>query len=178
MPSFLLLKGNDMNNISWDSYFMTLAYLVAMKSRDKSTKLGAVIVGPDKEIRSTGYNSFIRNINDSIQERQERPEKYYWFEHAERNAIYNASLIGISLKNCTIYVPGMPCSDCIRGILQSGIIEIVLHDRWLKNQPEKWTDSGNRSKIMCLEKDIPIRIFSGDIQTEIYGWNRSEKILL
>lgn len=157
---------------------MTLAYLVAMKSKDKSTKLGAVIVGPDNEIRSTGYNSFIRKIDDNNIERQERPEKYYWFEHAERNAIYNASLIGISLKNCKIYTPGMPCADCMRGILQSGITEIILHDTWLKHQPEKWNDSGNRSRQMCLERNVCVRIFSGEIQSNIYGWNREKKIIL
>lgn len=167
-----------MDNISWDSYFMTLAYLVAMKSKDKSTKIGAVIVGPDKEIRSTGYNSFIRCINDDVPERQERPEKYYWFEHAERNAIYNASLIGISLKNCTIYTPGMPCADCMRGVLQSGITEIVLHDKWIETQPDIWNESGSRSRIMCEERNINIRVFKGKIQTEIFGWNREEKLIL
>ena len=68
-----------------------MANLVAKKSKDQSTQIGAVIVGPDNEIRSTGYNSFPKGLNDDLQERQERPEKYYWIEHAERNALYNAS---------------------------------------------------------------------------------------
>ena len=74
--------------------FYEMANLVAKKSKDQSTQIGAVIVGPDNEIRSTGYNSFPCGINDDLQERQERPEKYYWIEHAERNALY-LSLIHI-----------------------------------------------------------------------------------
>ena len=74
----------------WVEYFYNIANEVKNKSKDKRTQIGAVIVGKNKEIVSTGYNSFPRGINDWDEERQERPEKYYWFEHAERNAIYNA----------------------------------------------------------------------------------------
>src|SRR3990167_7197511 len=101
--------------ISWDESFMSMVYLVAMKSKDESTHVGAVVVGPDNEIKSTGYNSFVRKLNDHLTMRQERPEKYYWFEHAERNAIYNATLNGVSLKGCKIYTNGVPCMDCARG---------------------------------------------------------------
>jgi len=83
--------------MEWDDYFLNIAENVKLKSKDKRTQIGAVIVGKGNEIVSTGYNSFPRNINDSIEERQVRPEKYYWFEHAERNAIYNAARIGVSL---------------------------------------------------------------------------------
>ena len=79
----------------WVEYFRELAHTVKKKSKDKNTQIGAVIVGTDKEIVSTGYNSFPRGINDGVSERQERPEKYHWFEHGERNAIYNAARIGV-----------------------------------------------------------------------------------
>ena len=75
--------------MNWNKYFMSIAALVSMKSKDQKTHHGAVIVGPNNEIRSTGYNSFVRRLKDDVPERQERPEKYHWFEHAERNAIYN-----------------------------------------------------------------------------------------
>lgn len=68
-----------MELVSWDDYFMTMVYLVAMKSKDESTHIGAVIVGPDNEIRSTGYNSFPRKMNDGLEERQKRPQKYFFF---------------------------------------------------------------------------------------------------
>ena len=65
----------------WVEYFRTLAHTVKLKSKDENTQIGAVIVGKDKEIVSTGYNSFPRGLKDNLKERQERPEKYYWFEH-------------------------------------------------------------------------------------------------
>jgi len=89
--------------MNWDEYFVAIAELVCFRSKDRSTKVGAVIVGPDNEIRSTGYNSFVRGINDTIEERQQRPEKYFWFEHAERNAIYCAARHGASLKGYFFY---------------------------------------------------------------------------
>ena len=109
----------------WVEYFRKLAHTVKLKSKDENTQIGAVIVGKDKEIVSTGYNSFPRGLEDNIQDRQERPEKYFWFEHAERNAIYNAARIGVSTKGCTMYLScGIPCSDCSRGIINSGITRI------------------------------------------------------
>jgi len=77
--------------IDWQDYFIGIANQVKLKSKDKNTQIGAVIVGEDNEVVSTGYNSFPRGIDDDVPERQERPEKYHWFEHAERNAIYNAA---------------------------------------------------------------------------------------
>ena len=88
----------------WKDYFVSIAEQVKEKSKDIKTKIGAVIVGKDNEILSTGYNSFPRGLNDNVVQRQERPEKYFWFEHAERNAIYNAARIGVSLKQSTVYI--------------------------------------------------------------------------
>ncbi len=85
-------------------YFLNIAESVKLKSKDRRTQIGAVIVGKDNEIVTTGYNSFPRGINDDVEERQQRPEKYFWFEHAERNAIYNAARIGVSLRDTTMYL--------------------------------------------------------------------------
>jgi dCMP deaminase len=90
--------------MNWTEYFLKIAEQIKLKSKDESTQIGAVIVGKDNEILSTGYNSFPRGLDDSKKERQERPEKYFWIEHAERNAVYNAARIGVSLKNSTIYL--------------------------------------------------------------------------
>jgi len=122
-----------MNYIDWDTYFMSLVYFVAMRSKDKNTKIGAVVVGPDNEIRSTGYNSFPRGINDSVLDRQERPEKYKWFSHAERNSLYNAAMVGIPLKGCRMYTNGVPCNDCAFGVINSGIKEVVVDKEWNTN---------------------------------------------
>jgi len=112
-----------------ETMFMTLAYTAALCSKDVRTKVGAVIVGPGNEIISIGYNGLPRGANDDDEERQQRPGKYQWFEHAERNAIYNAARVGVSVNNCTIYTPYYPCSDCMRAIIQSGIKRLVL-DKW------------------------------------------------
>jgi dCMP deaminase len=111
--------------VNWDDYFMGLAGFVSKKSKDRSTKVGCVIVGPDNEIRTTGYNNFPRGVNDDVKERHQRPEKYFWTEHAERNAIYAAARVGTPLKGCRAYLPWFPCMDCARALVQSGIVEVV-----------------------------------------------------
>jgi dCMP deaminase len=151
-------------------------YLIAMKSKDEKTQNGAIIVGPDNEIISTGYNSFPRGINDNLHERQERPEKYFWFEHAERNAIYNAARIGVSLKNCKIYVTGIPCMDCARGIVQSGINEIVIHD--LSYNSNLWEEHSKRTLILFEEAKINIRFYKGDIINKIFIRKDGKEIYL
>ena len=122
-----------MNKISWDDYFMTMVYLVAMKSKDEKTHVGAVVVGPDNEIRSTGYNSFPRNANDDVPERQERPEKYKWFAHGEVNSVANAALTGVSLNGCRMYTNGIPCNNCALLIINSGISKVIVDKVWNDN---------------------------------------------
>lgn len=112
----------------WNLRFMDLAKLVAGWSKDESTKVGCVIIGHDKEVRSMGYNGFPRGVDDTIAERKIRPTKYDFTEHAERNAIYNAGLYGAQIKNCILYVTMPPCVDCARGIIQSGIREVIYMD--------------------------------------------------
>lgn len=114
-------------HMTWEEYFIRQAHLVAQKSKDRSTKVGAVIVGPDHELRSTGFNGFPREVNDWVEDRHERPAKYEWTEHAERNAIYNAARHGAALKGCTMYLnwEPYPCPDCARAVIQAGIICVV-----------------------------------------------------
>lgn len=111
--------------MNWDEYFNDMVVFVSSKSKDRSSKVGCVIVGPAHEIRTTGYNGFCRGINDDIDERHARPAKYLWAEHAERNAIYNAARNGISLEGCTAYVSMFPCADCARALIQSGVVKLV-----------------------------------------------------
>lgn len=167
-----------MNEISWDSYFMSLVYLISMRSKDQSTNIGAVIVGPDNEVRSTGYNSFVRKLDDYKQERQERPYKYYFFEHAERNAIFNAARVGIPIKNCILYTQGIPCSDCARAIIQSGIKEVVYHGLWEEETVDIWEKHAKMSGEMFKETGVKIREFNGQVVTDIYGFKREQKMIL
>ena len=116
----------NINQQKWTNHFMEMAKLASTMSKD-TTKIGAVIIGERNEVRSTGYNGLPRGVKD-LPERMERPIKYLWTEHAERNAIYNASLNGTSLLGTTIYIWGAnhPCPDCARAIIQSGITTIVM----------------------------------------------------
>lgn len=161
--------------LNWDEYFMSMVYLVAAKSKDKRTHIGAVIVGKDNEIKSTGYNSFVRGLNDNLPERQEKPEKYYWFEHAERNAIYNATLIGTSLKGSKMYTNGIPCMDCARGIVQSGILEVIVDEAWEKGNSQGDLEHSKRTLQMFEEVGVKIRYWEGKL-ANIEKFRRGENI--
>lgn len=111
--------------ISWPAYFMGFAIHAALKSKDPSTKVGCVIVGPDGEIRSTGYNGIPRGVADAP-ERLQRPAKYLWVSHAEENAVAHAARVGVSLKGCVAYVTHHPCARCARTLIQSGVASVVV----------------------------------------------------
>lgn len=105
--------------------FQGIAQAVSLLSKDRSTQVGALILGPAGDVRSIGYNGFPRGCDDNDDARHERPEKYFWSEHAERNAIYNAARVGTTLDGCTMIITMFPCMDCARAIVQSGIREVL-----------------------------------------------------
>lgn len=145
--------------MTWKDYFITLAESIKLKSKDEHTKIGAVIAGPGNEVVSTGYNSFPRDIYDNEPIRQERPEKYYWFSHAETNAIVNAARIGVSTMNCTMYVTsGIPCADCARNIINAGIKKVYCKEM-CTTKGEKWAESQKRSLDMFKEAEIEINYY-------------------
>jgi dCMP deaminase len=146
--------------MNWTEYFLNIAEQVKLKSKDESTQIGPVIVGIDNEVLSTGYNSFPRGMDDSKQERQERPEKYFWFEHAERNAIYNAARVGTALKNSTIYLTsGVPCMDCARGIVNSGIKVVWCKRVCTTKNKEKWEESQLKSIQLLNECGVQVMFY-------------------
>jgi dCMP deaminase len=145
--------------MNWDEYFINIAEQVKLKSKDNNTKIGVVLVGKNNEIVSTGYNSFPRGINDDVVERQEKPEKYFWFEHAERNCIYNAARIGVSTLGTTMYMTcGISCADCARAIISAGVEKIVLRGGKGAMSP-KWQESAERSNQMFKEAGIIVEFF-------------------
>ena len=147
---------------TWDTTFMDIAKIMAARSKDPSTKCGAVIIGPHKEIRSTGYNGFCRGINEcDFSMWNDREIKYDYVEHAERNAIYNATLCGVSVEDCTMYIHGMwPCPDCVRAIIQSGIKHIYIDN---DDIPERWRVRMERSRNMLAEAGIPVDLLGEQI---------------
>jgi dCMP deaminase len=110
---------------NWDKRWMDMCTLVASWSKDRSRQVGAVIVDNRGVAIASGWNGFPRGIDDTVESRHQRPEKYLWTEHSERNAIYNAAAKGVSTLGCTMYLQWYPCADCARAIIQCGIISVV-----------------------------------------------------
>ena len=132
----------------WDDRFLKLAQHIAQWSKDPSTKVGAVIVRPNRTIASVGYNGFPRGVNDD-ERLNDRPYKYAMTVHAEANAILSANE---RLDGCTLYVtPLSPCSSCASIIIQSGIRRVVAY---MPHQPEHWADSFAIARTMLDEAGI------------------------
>lgn len=141
-----------------DRYFMALAVAAGAASKDQSRKVGCVIVGPDNDVRATGFNGFPRRVDDDVPERNARTNKYLWTEHAERNAIYNAARIGVPLAGCRIYIPWYPCMDCARAIIQVGIVEMITCEPDL-NDPQ-WGTHFVRVAEMLREGGVKVTFFT------------------
>ena len=148
---------------SWPNYFRALAETVHQRSKDTNTNIGAVLVGENNQIISTGYNSFPAGIKDDVPARFERPEKYFWFEHAERNAIYNAAKSGVSTNGATIYLScSCPCADCARAIINSGVKTVWMQKGDTTSNPQKWEEHSKRSLEMFNESGILIRYYEDE----------------
>lgn len=106
--------------MNWDDYFMGFAVHAALKSKDPSTKVGAILVGPENEIRLTAFNGPPRGVTDG-ESRFERPTKYLYCSHAEENLISFAAREGIRTKGCRVYTTHYPCARCARAIIQAGV---------------------------------------------------------
>ena len=139
----------------WDRRFIDLALHISYWSKDPSTKVGCVVVGADREIRSTGFNGFPRGIEDSMERLEDREMKYPLICHAEENAIMHAARIGISLKDCVAYVTWPPCTRCARSLIQAGVVEVVFPKDI--EIPERWVEDFDRSLSMMKEAGVLAR---------------------
>jgi dCMP deaminase len=110
--------------MNWSDYLFGFAAHAALKSKD-STQVGAILVGPEREIRLTAFNGPPKGVKD-LPERRERPAKYLFASHAEANLIAFAAREGIRTKGCTVFVTHMPCSACARTLIQAGISKICV----------------------------------------------------
>ena len=140
---------------NWDVRFLELAKHISQWSKDPSTKVGCIIVGADREIRSTGFNGFPRGIDDSDERLTNRNLKYPLICHAEENAIMHAARIGVSLKDCTAFVTWPPCTRCTRSLIQAGVNEVVYPDGL--TIPERWLEDFNLGKQMFSEAGVNVR---------------------
>ncbi len=148
----------------WDYKFMNLVEHISSWSKDQSTKVGTIVVNDRNKVLSMGYNGIPIGVDDRILSRQERPEKYLWYEHAERNAIYSAAEEGISLKGSKLYCNYLPCPDCSRAIIQSGINEVIYQheDPNSGKTSDRWQHAKQVSKKMLTEARVRIRKYEVD----------------
>lgn len=123
--------------ITWDEYFMGIAYLSGMRSKDPNTQVGACIVSQDNKILSMGYNGFPAGCSDDEfpWEREGDPinNKYFYTTHSELNAILNYR--GGSLEGSKVYVSLFPCNECAKALIQAGIKEVIYDSDKYKNMP-------------------------------------------
>jgi len=142
-----------MQSTIWSDKYIKLAKEISTWSKDPSTKIGAVVVGADGQILSQGFNGFPRGIKDSEERLNNRERKYELVVHGEMNAIYNASLNGVSLKDSTIYVYGLPtCNECAKGIIQVGIKKVVAMRPAKYNSD--WDKSNKNAAALFKEADV------------------------
>jgi len=145
----------EVMSTKWDQRFLKLAEHISGWSKDPSTKVGCVVVGEDREIRSTGFNGFPRGIADDAARLEDREQKYPLICHAEENAIMHAARIGLSLKGCTAYVTWPPCTRCARSLIQAGVVEVVYPEDI--EVPERWMADFDMSTNMMGEAGLNIR---------------------
>lgn len=152
-------------SISWDEYFMGVASLSAMRSKDPNTQVGCCIVGAKNRIASVGYNGFPFGCDDDeypwsrhADGLEESETKYPYVVHSELNAILNYR--GESLDGAKMYVTMFPCYECAKAIIQSGIREVIYRDdAYLHSQ------SGIAATRMFKSAGVAVRRF--DMQAEV-----------
>lgn len=131
------MSGKRQDYISWDEYFMGVAFLSGMRSKDPNTQVGACIVSQDNKILSMGYNGFPRGCSDDAfpwdREGEPLENKYFYSTHSELNAILNYR--GGSLEGAKLYVSLFPCNECAKAIIQSGIRTIIYESDKYDNTP-------------------------------------------
>lgn len=137
-----------MSNLSWPAYFYAFAHLASRKSKDE-TQVGAALIGPDGEVRLTGYNGPPKGVRD-LPERRQRPAKYMFASHAEANIIAFAARQGIRTDGCTVYVTHASCCDCMKAMIQAGVTRIVYGPGTTSMPPEMF----EAAKTMAREAGV------------------------
>ena len=137
---------------------MSFADAAAALSKDRSTRVGAVALDENYNIIATGYNGFPRGVNDTIDGRHQRPEKYLWTSHAEENLVAQSAFKGSSLKGSTVLVSALfPCATCARMLIQAGVKRVIApraksNERWAA-QNEVAAQMFNEAGVEVVEID-------------------------
>ena len=154
--------------INWDEYFMGIALLTAMRSKDPSSQVGACIVSPENKILSLGYNGMPIGCDDDAMpwEREGEPlnTKYMYVCHAELNAILNSA--HNNLKGARVYVTLFPCNECTKAIIQSGIAEVVYYS-------DKYHDTDSSVAARFMFQKAGVRLTPCLLYTSRHGGRRA-----
>ena len=142
--------------------FLRNAYCIAAQSRDSSSQNGATLVS-NGEIIGTGSNNFPIGVEFNAERASKRPDKYRFFEHAERNAIYSAARAGLKVFESVMFCPWAACCDCARGVINSGVASLVVHQERMDMTPERWQDNVDDALNMMTEAGITIIRHKGPV---------------
>ena len=154
--------------MNWDNYFMSIAYLASLRSKDKRTKVGACIVDDNNRIISTGYNGMPNGCNDDDMPwdlGEELENKHLYVVHAELNAILSSK---VDLKGFKLYTTLFPCNECAKAIVQSGIKEVIyLSDKYhnhITSKSSKVILNKSNTKYRKLNTELNVNI---DLKCEV-----------
>jgi dCMP deaminase len=138
--------------------FLPIAQAFASMSKD-STQVGALILGPGFEVRSSGWNGAPRGSSADEDHRKERPEKYFWFSHAEESAIAQAARMGVAIEGCSLVVTHPPCMRCSRMIVQAGITRVFAPQPTL-DLSSRWAEEMSKSSELFSECGVTLTLFA------------------
>lgn len=151
-----------MSRKTWDEFFMDMAKLVASRSKDPSTKVGAVIVDPMLRVPvGMGYNGFPRGVNDTVERYCDRALKYEMVVHAEVNAILNAVR---DVRGCTLYSTFMPCPQCAAQLIQAGVANVYA---LVNEADDRWKAKADITRKMFSEAGVTMYI----VKEEKNAWD-------
>lgn len=156
----------DNTHINWDEYFMGIALLSGLRSKDPNTKVGACIADTENKVVSIGYNGMPAGLDEtqlSWINGEGLDSKYLYVCHAEMNAILNTKA-GAVLKGTRLYVTLFPCNECAKAIIQTGIKEVIYIDDKYENELNV-----QASKKMLKLAQVKVRSYVGRIPTITYG---------
>ena len=149
--------------ISWEDYFMGLAHLSALRSKDPNTQVGACIIYSENKVVSIGYNGMPRGCRDEDFPWERQGDflntKYAYVVHAELNAILNSPR---PVKDCTLYVSLFPCNECAKAIIQSGIKKVVY-----ESDKYDGTDGNTASKKMLNDAGVELMQMDHEVSVEL-----------
>lgn len=165
------MDKRESNVLTWDEYFMGLAHLSALRSKDPNTQVGAAIVDENHRVVSVGYNGFPTGVSDDefpwSREGGVLESKYAFVVHAELNAILNSQR---SVRGCTIYVSLFPCNECAKAIIQSGIKKIVY-----ESDKYNGVDTNIASKRMLKAAGVELVRISQTISIQVEKKENTDK---